>query len=332
LKENRRYLGFIIILLLTFIIFFVISLLTTGSMQKTGNDQLHSHISEPAPAVLDFEDEIKHPCYDKSEWMPLRSNYRYSYGLTYSIQDYGLDSIHQLQTKEGFSTRIVINDQSVVADIYPFEGDKMLIEDIELFFAGPTSEINHDYLTFSRDDRPEGFQASSICNCFIQVGQDIYLGYDSDGTYHIKHLIYSTEKDIRLGDLVPTKEVYSPKDTRPLYRCDVWWSSSYFTQARLDDYWHDAIGRVLKTPSRLMYVEAINDLPQNQDIVKPVQIIDQYDGIHRFRGVSQGENSAVSNWAVIFGKDTGIFVITAEVRNEIFWGSAYILVDHGHAE
>jgi len=242
-------------------------------------------------------------------------NHTYTYALVTSITEYVYQGSYQLTTGKWKTTQVTHDGNKSSGCILPYSGSRQLLRDLERMYLGPDANINSGIDNFTNINNTS-LDFNPTCNCFIQIGSDLYLGYDEDRNYYTKHFIFSEDKPIKMGGLVCSRDVVNLSEYDG-YRTSAWWRSGSNPYLWRHDQWD--IGYIPNFDYQVVIYEAINDIPINRGILGTMGF-ENYDQYEEFLGVNN-----ISKWAVMISKEHGIAIITMD-RN-LYVGAAYVLVD-----
>lgn len=259
------------------------------------------------------------PYYPTLDFFDLLSNHTYTYALVWSVQDYAAsEQLYTLETGEWFSRQVHHDEYDVAGDVLPYTGSRLLLRDLERMYQGPEAQINRGITILGDTDDPR-LDFDPLCDCFIQIGSDVYLGYEQDNEYYTKYLIYSEDAPVYMGGLECGRAVIMGDLSNGRYRTDYLWTA---LSGDMLYFWENLLGYSPDFDRRVTRYEAIRDISANYEILDRVYNTDQYGEDYNFLGVNN-----VSSWAVMFAEPVGLFLIAMDVCDDIFYGSAYVLVD-----
>ncbi len=289
--------------------------------------------SEAAQALLLENGEVQYPQITFFPFIPNRS---YTYALIRNVGDEMTDGYvdkHTLNTGEHFSRLVDNNGEWVLGDILPLTGDAQLMEDLERVFLGPSAAVNRGFVSlggfYSSDSSTPSFEGG--IDSYIQIGTDVWLGYEEEGVYHTRYLIYSTATPVRMGELECLRSNRPGNQGSGRYYAEIYWG---FYDSNVRSYWQTKTGASPSSPSKLLCFDAINSLDANAGILRNQEYTGTREAWDDYWGEWGSETYSftlfgtndIYAWSALYAENKGLYILTVDSYHGARHSSAYILL------
>lgn len=221
---------------------------------------------------------------------------------------------------KSFTATVTNGNEQMIGEIYPYQGDSILLMALESVFRGPLEA--QAYYSFS--EQYGKVKPRQECNCFIKIGEEVYLGAIEEDEYRTVNLIFSEQRDLIMGGLVCLRKRWQmgsvPKDLDAFrWYLDLLRDESTNSEYR---YLVDQMKLIPVTPREMLAFEAINSLPVNTGLIKQELDCEFYWewSCNEYQAVA-----GVSRMNLVYAADLGLYALNMNL-GPLYKGT-YVLVE-----